>query len=277
MKTEIRKSLSGWQFWATLGVLCCITLFCAMFVINAYNDETNLQFVRDGFERNPYLPMNTLFNRWIGAEWMSPLSSIFFFVFPLCAVIPYGLSFYQERRSGYMAQMVLRETRGKYLCNKIIAVFLSGGLVITLPVVLNIMAVAMFIPAYKPDLNYDIYYAVQPFSFGSELFYSTPWLYLVLRVATIFLYAGLAASMSFAITFLTRNRFVILFSPMIFFLLLNYSYTLFPVIYEISPLRFLGAGNICLVSTFVVVGEALILFISVITVVLLMGRKKDVL
>lgn len=277
MKTEIRKSLSGWQFWITLSILCCITLYCAGYVMYFQMSQMQHIYPADGIGRNPLLAVTTLYNRWIGAEWMTSLSSLYFFIFPLCAVIPYGLSLYQERRSGYMAQMILRETRGQYLRKKLIAVFLSGGLVITIPVILNIMLVALYFPAYTPDLNLNIYYAVQPFSFGSRLFYEIPWLYLCVRVAVIFWYGGVAASISMAVTFFTRNRFVILFSPMLFFLLLNYSDTLFRVPYEMSPLRFLGAGNIYIVTAPVVIGEAALLGVVTVIIIWLRGRKKDVL
>lgn len=277
MKTEIRKSLSGWQFWITLCILCCITLYCGGYVILYQFNQ--MQHIRTaaGMGRNPLLAATTLYNRWIGAEWMTSLSSLYFFIFPLAAAIPYGLSLYQERRSGYMAQMILRETRGKYLREKFIAVFLSGGLVITVPVILNIMLVALYFPAYTPDLNLDIYYAVQPFSFGSRLFYEIPWLYLCVRVALIFWYGGVAASISMAATFFTRNRFVILFSPILFFLLLNYSYTLVRTPYEMSPQRFLGAGNIYIVTAPVVIGEAALLSALTVSIIWLRGRMKDVL
>jgi len=176
-----------------------------------------------------------------------------------------------------MGQMVLRETRARYLLNKYVAVFLSGGLVIAVPVVLNIMIIALYFPAHAPDLNYDIYTTVKAFSFGSKLYYEIPWLYLMIRVAVIFWYGGVAATVSMAVTFFSRNRFVILFTPMLFFLLLNYSYTLFQVPYEISPLRFLGSGNVYYVVTPIVIGEALFLSFLTIAFIGLRGRKKDVL
>jgi len=278
VKTEIRKSLSGWPFWLTLLILCGMTIYSALFIIHS-DLEASTRIVRKvvDLESNPMLSVKSLYSNWIGAEWMTPFSTLFFFVFPLCAAIPYGLSLYQERRSGYMGQMVLRETRARYLLNKYVAVFLSGGLVIAVPVVLNIMIIALYFPAHAPDLNYDIYTTVKAFSFGSKLYYEIPWLYLMIRVAVIFWYGGVAATVSMAVTFFSRNRFVILFTPMLFFLLLNYSYTLFQVPYEISPLRFLGSGNVYYVVTPIVIGEALFLSFLTIAFIGLRGRKKDVL
>lgn len=282
MKTEIRKSVAGWQFWATLFILCAVAAYCGLNVIIRNISEINrtAEFYANNsndITRNTMSAAQSLYNNWIGMEWTSPLSGFYFFVFPFCAAIPYGLSLYQERRTGYIAQMMLRETREKYLRNKYVAVFLSGGLVISIPVIVNIMIVAMYFPAYKPDLFCDGYYAITAFSFGSHLFYSIPWLYIVLRVFTIFWYGGIAATMSMAVTFFSRNRFVILFSPMIFFLVLNYSDRLFPVTSEISPLRFLGSGTLGHVYTGVVMGEAVFLTAITILVVWIRGRKHDVL
>ena len=282
MKTEIRKSVAGWQFWATLFILCAVAAYCGLNVLIRNISEINrtAEFYANNsndIARNTMSAAQSLYNNWIGMEWTSPLSGFYFFVFPFCAAIPYGLSLYQERRTGYIAQMMLRETRGKYLRNKYVAVFLSGGLVISIPVIVNIMIVAMHFPAYKPDLYCDIYYSITAFSFGSHLFYSIPWLYIVLRVFTIFWYGGIAAVMSMAVTFFSRNRFVILFSPMVFFLVLNYSNKLFPVTSEISPLRFLGSGTLGHVDTGVVMGEAVFLTAITILVVWIRGRKHDVL
>lgn len=273
MKTELRKSLFNLSFLLTLGIMCAISIASACSIIKV--DITHSVATVSG--KNPALGIRTLYNRWIAMVWDDPYSAIFFNIFPLAAALPNGLSLYSDRKNGYMAQMILRKTRTRYFSEKFVATFFSGGLVITIPVILNIMITALHFPIRKPDLYFDIYTSVQPFSFASTYFYTVPFVHLLLRVLIIFLYSGTAAVMCLAMTCFSRNRYIILFVPMLLFLFLNFSYSIIQVPYELSPLRFLGAHNAQIMWTPIVWGELLILLFLSSMILFLWGRRKDVL
>jgi len=270
MFVELRKAFSGWKFAITLLIMCLISAGSAVYVITGSLHTV----IKEG--TNPMLGVASVYSFWIGNDWNSWCSSLFFFVFPLAAVMPGGLSLYKEKKTNYTAQMLIRENENVYYLHKYLAAFISGGVIICLPVMLNIAIVALRFPFRTPDLNYDIYYKLQPFSFGSGLFYTLPWLYLILRLAVIFLYSGLCSVLSTSITFICKNRYVILFAPVILFMVVNFSNMALQVPYELSPIKFLGAGNTYIVSTPVVLGEAGILLLASLAM-FFFGRKPDVL
>lgn len=273
MKSEIRRAFSNWGFVITLIILCLISSASAISTIHI--DIVNTPSNSAG--TNPFLGVRTLYNRWIAMVWDDPYSTIFFTILPLAAAIPSGASLYNDRRTGYIAQMVIRKRRLKYLSERFLATFISGGTVVTISVIVNICITALHFPVRKPDLYFDIYTSVQPFSFASTLFYTTPFIHMILRILVIFLYAGAAAVMCLATTCFSRNRYVILFSPMMIFLFLNFAYNVVHIPYELSPLRFLGAHNAQIMWAPIVWGEFFI-FVCITTLLLwIWGRKKDVL
>ncbi len=269
MKVEMTKAFKSWEFIITFLIMCIISIGSAMYV---FHYSTVLQSASS----NPMLGVTSVYTKWIGNDWNSWYSALYFFIFPLTAVMPSGLSIYKERKSNYAAQMLIRERRTNYYLKKYISAFVSGGTIVCLPIVLNIAIVAMKFPFRAPDLNYDIYYKMQSFSFGSIMFYRYPFLYLLMRLVVIFIYAGLCAILSVSISFVCKNRYMILFTPIILFMVINFSNNVVRIPYEMSPIRFLGAGNIFIVSTPVVLGEAVVLLV-VSFVMYLYGSKQDVL
>ena len=270
MKKEIAKVFSGWEFIITFVLMCLISLASAISVISYdYNAH-----IYSG--TNPMLGVSSVYTKWIGNDWNTWSSTLYFFVFPLVACMPGGLSLYREIKTNYNAQMLIRERKEIYYLHKYIAAFISGGSIVCLPVILNIAVVALRFPFRAPDLNYDIFYKIQPFSFGSSMFYEYPWLYLIVRVAVIFVYAGLCAMLSVSISFICKNRYIILFVPQILFMIVNFSNMILRIPYELSPIRFLGAGNTYIVSTSVVFAEVAVLFVFCV-VMYVYGSKRDVL
>ncbi len=270
MKTELTKAFSGWKFYITLLLMCTIAA-CSAFYVISYNESVPLSS-----SSNPMLGVSTVYAKWIGNEWNMWYSSLYFFVIPLAAVMPHGLSLYNDKKTYYIAQALIREKKHRYYRNKIIAAFISGGVMASLPLLFNIAIVALKFPFRNPDLNYDIYYKIQPFSFGSVLFYKSPWLYLIIRITMVFIYAGLSAMLSISISFFSNNRYVILFAPLLLFLVINFVTPILRIPYELSPIRFLGAGNIYIVKTHIVIGEAVVLFILILILNAVGERKKDV-
>lgn len=178
LKIEIKKALKNVLFVVTLIVASTIALYSAVSVINLYNESVEINKIsEDMYEdiNNPDLAMSTLFNQWIAEEWTSSGQSLFFLMLPFFASLTYSWSLSSELKSGYIKHMITRMNRKKYFMSKYVAVFIAGGLVITIPMLLNFMTVSSFIPAVRPDIFYDMYYAnsnsslCKPFSVSYHL------------------------------------------------------------------------------------------------------------
>lgn len=114
----------------------------------------------------------------------------------------------------------------------------GGGLACTIPLLLNFITDAMFIPAVKPDLLYPFYMVMQA-DFLADLYVTHPLLFNLLFMAFTFLFTGLAAGCVSACAFLAHGQVAAFFAVPGVFYFLHYISSMLPypaVQYSLSPL-----------------------------------------
>ena len=186
----------------------------------------------------------SLFYLWMGLYPNTQGASLFYTVWPVLAAMAYGWSYIEERRSGVYNQIVSRTNAATYFLSKYIAVFISGGLAVGIPVLLNLIANALVCP-----------YAHVPAAFGvvinnnifSELYHTNPWAYGLLWCGMTFLCGGVAACFCFAVGTMLRHSVMVLLTPYALYILLDAllsnlrSSLLKNVNYALSPLRLINS------------------------------------
>ncbi len=248
IKLECKKAVFNKMFLATILIGCTITLFSLIpNVKNHYQYINDTKRFSEEFSdgRNPLIETDTLFNVWIGSEAMTPGSVYYFFLFPILVAIPYGWSYCMERRSGYIKNMVIRTSSWRYYLSKYIALFLSGGLAMVIPLLFNFLLTAMFVPMTTPYPYYITSYGIISSAFLSEFFYTKPFLHVFLYLLVDFIYCGLIACLCFAFAAFVKNHVIAVLLP--FFALLGFDYICYSFIYtnysviytELSPMKFL--------------------------------------
>lgn len=279
LKIEIKKALTNKFFLITLLFATAVALLSAAYMVDNYAYEKEMNAMVEDFggkQINPELPAATLFNHWIGGEKISLMFSVFFTLIPLFAAVPYGWSYFMERKRGYVRNVVTRTSRTAYFFSKYLAVFLAGGLAVLIPLALNIMTVAMFVPAITPDVSYDLYLSKPVLDLWSGLFYTHPLICMGLYLLLDFVFAGLIATISLFVTFLVNNRFAVVLFPFLFLLLLHYSMNFFSN-YELSPLFFLHASTIRKITRgWVIALEGTLFFAVPFAACMGWGRQRDV-
>lgn len=120
----------------------------------------------------------TVFNEWIGGQGLFLTSTLYFFLFPLIATIPYGDSYYMDKKSGYTKNIFLRINKKYYFIAKYIATFLSAGIAITMPLLLNLMVTMTVVPSVLPDINAPVF-MMNSSNMWSSLFYTFPYGYIL--------------------------------------------------------------------------------------------------
>lgn len=211
---EIKKAYKNKLFLLSMLTASLIALYAAVFSIISYHKYVNADSASaalTGYALNPELPGITLFTNWIGADHISPAASLFYLLLPLIASLGYGWSYCSEVKSGYIKNVVTRTSKKNYFLSKYIAVFLSGGTVVAVPILLNTAVVSLFVPAIKPDVFYDVYYAEHPWSTLTPLFYAHPVIYMLLKIIATFIFAGLISELCICVSFLSKNKFVTVF------------------------------------------------------------------
>ena len=281
LKIELRKAFGNKLFLLTLAVGIVIASISAYQNIQLYLDAVAHNAYRKevlpDILFNPMYPAFSPYTYWIGGEYQYPMTSLFYLLLPLMASLAFGWSFFMEKKSGYIKNIVTRTKKTHYFLAKYIAVFLSGGAVIAIPLVINFLTVACFIPAYQPDIYYSIYYSMG-YHFLSELFYSSPLVYVIYVMALDFVFSGLIATASMALTFFVRNRFAVVLLPFLLLLGIQYIqdtlYKIFQVI--ISPIDFLKAYSSGPVTGWVVFPFMIILFLLTFGITCFKGVRDDV-
>lgn len=281
LQIELKKAFGSKLFWITLALGILIVSVSAYQNINGYFEFADGVKLRREFNAgkviNPLNQVFTLYNSWIGAEVSMPMNSLYYILLPLMAPLAYGWSYFTEKKSGYVKNVVTRIDKKKYYLAKYIAVFLAGGAVVAIPLLVNVLVVACVIPAYQPDMFYQIYYAMY-YHYLTGLFYSIPVLYVAYVLVLDFVFAGLIATLSLALTFFVNNRFAVVLLPMLFFMWVQYMQDLarqtFPDMAPFSPQEFLKAYGDSALLWVVVWGIGLL--VVTLGIVYGKGAKDDV-
>lgn len=276
LKMECKKAVINKYFLIAVFCGICFTFLSALYCIENYRQTRN-SLAEGG---NPMMQAFGLYNTWIGGESISLGFNFFYTLLPLLAVLPYGWSYCNEKRAGYIKMVEIQTGRINYMTAKYIAVFLSGGTAVILPLIFNLLVVACFVPAVRPTLIYEMYYAVHYGSVWSELFFTAPVVYTMLYLLLDFIFAGLFAGLGFAVSFFVHSRIAAILIPYFLILALHYSRTLLygRVFKELSPLNFLHATGIENVADpWIILVEMILFFVLPFGIVIGKGRKYEAL
>lgn len=142
----------------------------------------------------------------------------FFLILPILAMLPFGVSYFSDRESGYLKNLYARMPRKQYLTNKFLAAFLSGGTAVVVPLVLNLICSLIFLPNLQPPTIHP-YNFINPTRFLYELYFSRPLLYIGLFIVLDFLLGGMFACIALAASYLSDYKIIVGIVP--FFLQLG--------------------------------------------------------
>ena len=218
LKTEIWKAIHNPFFYVALVVGVGLA-FADSFQIYQMVQEM-IPLILDNPLGN-IDPMGiSLFGLWMPIGNLTLGWYIFSLIWPILAATPFSWSFWKEKKDGSFAQIVSRVGRKKYLSAKLIAVFIAGGIVIALPVVLNLLVDALFCPVQLPTPAYS-YYPVLNGYFLSKVFYTHPWVYAGLWCLTTFVLGGITACLPMILGTIPRFRVLSMLFPFVLYMLMQ--------------------------------------------------------
>lgn len=237
LKIEAKRLVHNRMFLVALGIGIAISLlhFFMLILPASFGLDEYMQIgkarVFPGF----------LFSDWMGANGTNIQGFIYFLVLPLLATMAFADSYYTDKKTGFLKNMVTRTGKKRYFLGKYITVFWGAGLVVLLPLVLNFMLTAMVLPALTPEPTASIY-SMTSVSMWVDLFYTHPFLYQLGYAGIIFVYSGILASIALIITFYFEHRFSVLLAPFLVYIFL-YTFSSMMGHVEYSPFHFLQPNN----------------------------------
>jgi ABC-type transport system involved in multi-copper enzyme maturation permease subunit len=239
IRIELKKACCNKIMKFTFIIVMMLVLYHSISAICEYNKFCSY-FAVDKYTTNPMITSQSLFCSWLGADVTSFPTGVFFFLLPLIAALPNGWSLVTEMNTGYTKNILSRISRRDYLRAKYIASFVSGFVIVSIPLITSIMLLALFVPALRMESIYP-YGTIGQGCMWSELYYLHPLVYCALYVVLDGVYAGLFSVISVALSFLIKNRIAVLTGPFFIMLFADYIDANFLRNGEYSPIKFLQA------------------------------------
>lgn len=190
---EVRKAFGNHWFALSLCMSLLLALLSAFGSILLYQ-ETEKQVIEWWGLVNPLLSASSCFRFFMQSDYIQLATDLFYALLPLIAVMPYGWSLCQEKKTGYLQNIFVRVSRIHYLGSKAIAAALSGGFVVLFSLILNCVVCSCFIPAYAPDIASVFNTGIYEFVMGSELYYNSPILFVCFYLLISFFFAAFWAA-----------------------------------------------------------------------------------
>lgn len=236
LKIELKRSIfNKWTCVSVLvGMIICLLQFYQMAKVRGMYFEA---IAEDGLEKMTNICTTTPFDNWILFD-QSRYNYLLLFIMPILVALPFGASFYQDVKSGYIKQIVLRISKKDYLKAKYFSTFISGGFVIVCPVLVNFLLMGLVYPFHKPYI-----YASQMYmesTLGIDLFFEHPFVYVAVYMMFLFITAGAMATICLLISMQISNYFSVIITPFIVSFILIFTSSIIGYT-DIAPMHWLQA------------------------------------
>jgi hypothetical protein len=210
---EIKRAFNTIGMKLALLVGCALSIWHVITVIMPISEGQNYELSANAID-DLYVPIS-LYSTWMGNELFPIQSYIFYLILPLLAVLPFGSSFFEDIKSGYIINVCTRVEKKIYFKAKYLAVFLSGGVAVVAPLLLNLVLSSMFMPAFIPD-NGTVG-TISPTTMAYEVFFTHPLIYVLMLIVIDFIFAGVIATLVLSYTYFTEHRFGVMIVPFVFY------------------------------------------------------------
>ena len=244
---EFRRLLKSPTFYIalTIGLYIAISQVVEVSVMYA---KANEEGVYNDIVSLPYSVFTVMMGMGSGSH--SWHENMLINILPVLSALPFGVSFYLDKKSGYIKNLFIREEKGDYLWAKYIVTFMSGGIVSAFPILVNFIGNAMVLPFFSPIRGCALF-GVAP-DLLDEVYYSAPVLYILCICFIYFLIGGLLATMCLCVTYWVDIIFLVQLFPLMFVNIYNMcTYTFqflgLQMLYSflgIQHLQPLSAGNV---------------------------------
>jgi len=269
LKNELKRGFKSWRF-----VLVVLGGFIIN-LVNAIHGSTLLNFIFGStYTTSQYALSRGYFDSSLSNGIYLYGGCSLSFLLPLIAAIPFADSYYEDRSSGFIKNIYIRENRISYLKARFLGNLIVSTSAVFLMYGLYFYVLLMVFPAIDPNPLYTSN-AITEIGFFPQLYYFNAFLYNVVWISILSIFGGAFASIALASSSILKNRFVILLTPFIMIMLVDTVFDAFgPNISQISARAFLG--NFFTGSEIMPIIVLLITFIFAYTLFIVKGRRNDV-
>lgn len=156
------------------------------------------------------------FTLWMGVDNFGFSTVTYYLVLPLVAALPVATILRKDLDNGFLMQLRIKRKLKPVLRGYLAWSFILGGLVVALPLLINIISLALVYPSVVPDnlLNQNIL-VINKNTLLVSLYYHHPWVHSFLNLLVVFFWGGLFAMFTTVMSLLLKNRFLALSSGLL--------------------------------------------------------------
>lgn len=213
LKIELWKSFHNIFFYLAIavGLLIALVDVAENSEIVRSLTESTLKFYTAGLVSGSHQGFS-LFLLSLPYNGVNFASRLYLFIWPILAAMPFGASYSAERRSGMYNQMISRSSKNTYFISKYIAVFVSGGFVVAMPALADILLNALVCPYEVMDVSNSISSVFNGW-FLAELYYTCPWIHALIWCVVLFFLGGSTAGICMIIGAKIRLQVLVMLFP----------------------------------------------------------------
>ncbi len=221
LKIELQRAFLNVKFYVVV-LFSTIIAIASFFSTNGFTLAKNWLMYMRGDETSRYIIEKCNYSDIALEIWMPNygVSSRFYFllviILPLLCIIPYGTSYIDEKNNGLINQYIIRVGKTKYYISKFVSLFIVGGSISIIPLLVNLIICCMALPFGVPMRSTHFFPVLEDIAF-SKLYYQNIILYLLLYFIIHFIVYGLITCIVLSFSYFEENRYMLLLIPFIFY------------------------------------------------------------
>lgn len=257
---EMKRGFCSGTFRTSLLFGCVISVASFFLIYDIANTSVDTQ---------------TVMFTWLGTNYVLLFNLLYYVLLPILAALPFGASYFQDLKTGYIKNICVKASRTQYFTAKSAAVFCTAAAAVMLPLALNLMLCMRVFPLRIPESLVFTGGTTDAYLFAG-VYYDSSLAYAALYILIDGLAAGIIALFSICIAELSDSAFIVVTTPFVVYLITgmlfdNGGKKNFSLLYMLNPDQKMAADESRLF---------LLLFLAGLTAALWIfckARRKDIL
>lgn len=220
-REELKRSICG------TGMSMALVIGCVIAVVHVIQYQLPARHMNLAVDmgNESITSLFVVVDTWLAGNSINLESFIYFLVLPILAALPFGTSYFGDSQSGVLKGIYMRTSRKEYLSAKYLAAFLSGGLVVVLPLILNLLCAMVLLPNTGAEIVWP-HNGIDGTKMLFGLYYAHPTVYIFIYLCIDFILGGIFACVALSCSFLTDYKVIVAICPFFLQLIIHVLCTL---------------------------------------------------
>lgn len=214
IKIELRRGF--WNrnmLWALLAVLL---ISFGQIALDVFPMLQYLKPITADTPAKEILFPHTVFEKGLCFNRSSSLTYYFYMILPIFCALPFGGVLFHDWKKGYTKNVFTKTPKVNYYVSQYVAAFLTAGVISLVPAVINTLVTALLLPSTLPYPGIG-YVGIFSDSLLASVYYTNPYLYLLIYLIIDFVLFGLLNTMALSFSYYLKSEFSVVMFPFLIF------------------------------------------------------------